>query len=89
MSNLIANSEIVFRQEFDDWALLFEPDTGRTYGLDPVSAFIWLRLDGNNSKEEILSALDKECEEGIPKNASLHFDEFVTDLLKYELIRRN
>ena len=88
MSNLIANPEVVFRQEFDDWAVLFEPDSGETYGLDPVSAFIWTKLDGKNSKEEILTALEKECEDGIPEDASQHIDDFIADLEKHGLVGR-
>ena len=86
MANLVANPEVVFRQEFDDWAVLFEPDSGETYGLDPVSAFIWQRLDGNKSKEEILAELDKECEGGIPEDAPKHFDDFISDLQKHGLV---
>ena len=36
----IANSTIVFREEFDDWAILFDPDTNETLGMNPVSAFL-------------------------------------------------
>jgi len=36
----IANPMVVFREEFDDWAVLFDPDSNETFGLNPVSAFI-------------------------------------------------
>ena len=31
------NPVISLREEFDDWALLFNPDTGRVVGLTPDS----------------------------------------------------
>ena len=36
----VANPSIVFREELDDWALLFDPDTGEAYGINPVGAYI-------------------------------------------------
>ena len=53
-SILMANPEIVFRQEFDDWAVLFGPDSGGTFGLDFVSAFIWKKFaEGKYRIEEL------------------------------------
>ena len=89
MANLVVNPEVVFRQEFDDWAVLFMPDSGETYGLDPVSAFIWKKLDGQNTKKEILLALEEECEGGIPEDAPEHFDAFIEDLKKNGLVGEN
>jgi hypothetical protein len=34
----------------------FDPDTGNTYGLDPIGVFLWKRLDGKHFVEDILSA---------------------------------
>ncbi len=50
---LIANPTIVLREEFDDWAVLFDPDTGNAYGMNPVSVFVWKHLDGNHTLEDI------------------------------------
>ena len=76
----MANPMVVFREEFDDWAVLFDPDSGESYGLDPVSAFIWKKLDGKHSIKSILNNLEKECEGGIPKDAPKHLQEFLDDL---------
>ena len=35
------NPLIVCREEFDGSAILFNPDTGDTYGLNPVALLIW------------------------------------------------
>jgi SynChlorMet cassette protein ScmD len=85
-SNPTVNPMVVFREEFDDWAVLFDPDTGESYGLDPVSAFIWKKLDGKHDKKSILDNLEKECEGGIPKDAPKHVQDFLGDLEKRGLI---
>ena len=56
----VANSQIVFREEFDDWAVLFDPDTGDSFGMNPLSAFIWKHLDGKLTLTDILSML-RQC----------------------------
>ncbi len=36
----LVNPEIVYREDIDEWAILFDPDTAETYGLDETSSFI-------------------------------------------------
>jgi len=76
---LIANPSIVFREEFDDWALLFDPDTGEAYGMNPVSVFIWKRLDGNHTIVDILRELNDHCED-VPVTADADISRFIHDL---------
>ena len=76
----VANPTVVLREEFDDWAVLFDPVSGEAYGLDPVSVFIWRRLDGQHTSPEILDKLRQECENGIPDEAPDHLKEFIEDL---------
>lgn len=82
----LVNPVIVFREEFDDWAILFDSDTAKTYGLDPVSVFIWKQIDGKHTQQDILSALKEKCDGGIPEDASQHLDEFIKDLENNGLI---
>jgi SynChlorMet cassette protein ScmD len=74
------NPSIVLREEFDDWAVLFDPDTGDAHGLDPVGVFIWQRLDGTRTAEEILAALGTACED-VPTDAPAHLEAFLDELL--------
>ena len=59
----IANPLVVFREEFDDWAVLFDPDSGNAFGLNPVSVFIWKRLDGEHTIQDILTELRESCKD--------------------------
>jgi len=77
----IANPLIVLREEFDDWAILFDPDTGDGFGLNPVSVFIWKRLDGKHTPQDILSELLETCED-VPENAEQEIQDFIEELEK-------
>ncbi|MCP4691791.1 MAG: PqqD family peptide modification chaperone, partial [Desulfobacterales bacterium] len=56
----IANPIVVFREEFDDWAVLFNPDTAAAVGVNPVGAAIWKRLDGRRGLHEIAAYIQAE-----------------------------
>jgi len=77
--NPLANPQVVLREEFDDWAILFDPDSGRGFGLNPVSVFVWKRLDGRHSEEDILEELKKKFD-NVPEDARSHVRDFVRDL---------
>ena len=76
----VANPLIVLREEFDDWAVLFDPDTGNGFAVDPVGVFIWKRLDGRHTPEEIVSELKINCED-VPDEAGEHCRKFIEELL--------
>jgi SynChlorMet cassette protein ScmD len=78
-SKPIANPLIVLREEFDDWAILFDPDSGDGFGLNPVSVFIWKRLDGKHTVKSIVSELIDDCKD-VPGDVEMHVNEFIQDL---------
>lgn len=77
----IAKPSIVLREEFDDWAVLFDPDTGDAFGLNPVGVFVWKHLDGRHSVDEIVAKLRKECE-GVPETAATEVRDFAHNLVE-------
>jgi SynChlorMet cassette protein ScmD len=77
----VANSLTVLREEFDDWAVLFDPDSGNAFGLNPVGVFIWKRLDGQHTIQDILKELHENCE-GVPDEAEEHLRNLVQDLVE-------
>jgi len=76
----VANPIIVLREEFDDWAVLFDPDTGEGYALDPVGVFIWKHLDGRHTPAGIVEELREICDD-IPPMAIDHCRAFIDDLI--------
>ena len=58
------NPKIVLREEFENQAFLYDPDTGDTYPLNPVGAFVWKCLDGGCSIGQIVDKLNGEFDTG-------------------------
>ena len=80
-SKPIANPMIVLREEFDDWAILFDPDAGEGFGLNPVSVFIWKYLDGKHTIQDVMAKLRENCDE-VPEDAEDRVRSFVEDLIE-------
>ena len=81
----VANPLIVLREEFDDWAILFDPDTGNAFGLNPTGVFVWKLLDGEHSLDDISTSL-RESAEAVPEEVKDHLQAFVQDLEKQGLV---
>lgn len=84
MNKPVANPLVVLREEFDDWAVLFDPDSGNAFGLNPVGVFIWKRLDGRHTIEDIQKELRQNCEE-MPREAEVHLKDFIQSLVEQGL----
>ena len=81
------NPCIVLREEFDKWALLFDPDTNAIFTIDPVAVFVWKRLDGRHTVADILKELRKRCNDA-PPDATGYIDNFIQELIKNGLAGR-
>jgi SynChlorMet cassette protein ScmD len=75
----IANPNVVLREEFDDWAVLFNPDTADASGINPVGVAVWKRMDGKRSLEEIVAEINNSFEE-VPAGALEEISAFVSTL---------
>jgi len=77
----VANPSIVLREEFDDWAILFDPDSGHAFGLNPVGVFIWKHLDGDHTIEDIYKEI-RATYKDIPHKTKKDIKDFVRNLLE-------
>jgi SynChlorMet cassette protein ScmD len=75
------NPTVVLREEFDDWAILFDPDTNVTLGINPMGVYIWKCLDGKHTINEILEDVRKNCD-SVPDDAESHLVDFIEDLIQ-------
>lgn len=87
-SKIIANPSIVVREEADNWALLFDPDTGETFGLNPVSVLVWKHLDGQHTVNDVLAHIHEKCAD-VPDEVEKDVKEFIQVLLEKEFIYIN
>ncbi len=81
----LANSAVRLREEFDDWAVLFNLDAGKGFGLNPTGVFIWKLLDGRHAVDDIIDRLRKEAED-VPDDVHQHISEFIRTLEKEGLV---
>ena len=75
----IANPVVVLREEFDDWAILFNPDTADAVGINPVGISVWSQLDGRHGLAEVVAALREQYAE-VPDAAVDEVKAFIDDL---------
>lgn len=75
----ITNPVVVLREEFDDWAVLFNPDKDDAIGINPLGVAVWKRMDGKRSLDEIVSEI-KENFDGTPATALQEISAFVKTL---------
>jgi SynChlorMet cassette protein ScmD len=83
--NPVANPLIVLREEFDDWAILFDPDTGNAFGLNPTGVFVWKLLDGKHGVDDIVTRLRAEADD-VPEDAGEHARQFIASLEQQGLV---
>ena len=75
----ITNPVVVLREEFDDWAVLFNPDTADAVGINPVGVALWKLMDGERSLEELVIEI-KDRFADVPGCANEDIKGFVGDL---------
>jgi SynChlorMet cassette protein ScmD len=77
----IANPTVVLREEFDDWAILFNPDTADAVGTNPVGVAVWKLMDGKHGIEEIIAEIRDQFAD-VPDAAPQDVIAFIRDLSK-------
>jgi len=75
----IVNPVVVLRKEFDDWAVLFNPDTAEAVGINPVGVTIWELLAADSSLLDIIENI-KENFADVPGSAAEDVQSFINDL---------
>ena len=75
----VANPIVVLREEFDDWAVLFNPDTAEAIGINPIGVAIWKLMDGERKLEEIVTKI-KDRFVDVPETALEEVTTFVGNL---------
>ena len=75
----IVNPVVVLREEFDEWAVLFNPDTAEAVGINPVGVVLWKLMDGERSLEEMVAEI-KDHFSDVPGTAIEQVTAFIGDL---------
>jgi SynChlorMet cassette protein ScmD len=73
------NEQVVLREEFDDWALLFDPDTGTVCGVNPVGVRVWKMIDGMRTVQDI-SRMIRDAYSDAPDSVEEDVAAFVNEI---------
>ncbi|MBQ6351856.1 MAG: HPr-rel-A system PqqD family peptide chaperone [Lentisphaeria bacterium] len=74
------NPTTVFREEFDNSAILFNPDSGDIFSLNPTGRVIWQALAEGGDEAAALKKLAENCQEPLPESAADDLREFIVQL---------
>jgi SynChlorMet cassette protein ScmD len=77
----IINPIVVLRKEFDDWAVLFNPDTAEAVGINPVGVAIWELLAAGSGMPDIVKNIEENFAD-VPGSAADEIQTFINDLTK-------
>ena len=75
----VRNPVAVLREEFDDWAVLFNPDTAKAVGINPVGVAVWKLLDGKRTIEEVIEGIEQQYDE-VPDSVQEEVSTFMDEL---------
>ena len=77
----IQNPLTVLRVEFDDWAILFDPDRAITMGINPTGVAVWRLIDGQRGIEDIIKGI-KEKLSDVSISADNEISDFIDELYR-------
>lgn len=78
---LVVKPNMVLREEDDDYALLFDPESGAVRILNAPAAAIWNLLDGRRTLAQVMGAL-REQFESLDTNAEAQVLKLIQDLFQ-------
>jgi radical SAM protein with 4Fe4S-binding SPASM domain len=78
-TNFKRSEKITYREE-DDVGLLCDPDTGSVNIINETAKFIWPRLNGEKTREDIIKEMLQEFDISDKKQAEEDFDKFISVL---------
>jgi len=77
----ISNPLVVLREEFDDWAVLFNPDTADAVGINPIGVVVWKKMDGKRTLAELVGEVRATFAD-VPDTVNDEVSAFVDNLVQ-------
>ena len=75
----VRNPVAVLREEFDDWAVLFNPDTAQAVGINPVGVAVWKLIDGKRTIKDVVQEVEQQYDE-VPESVQQDVTAIVENL---------
>jgi len=78
----MTNPDVVLREEDEDGALIYNPDTDQIKVINPTGLFIWQQCDGSKDLTGIISAMQESYDEVPEDEVSEQVEKFIDDMVK-------
>jgi len=75
------NPDVVLREEDEDGALIYNPDTDQIKVINPTGLFIWQQCDGSKDLTGIVSAMRESYDEVPEDEVSEQVEKFIDDMV--------
>ncbi len=84
-SLITAKPGVLLQEEQDNWGFLYNPENDLSFGVNPVSAFIWKQLETPHPFGELVTKVKTACTNA-PANIEDEILAFIKNLVEKELI---
>lgn len=81
LNRYMKNPDVVVREEDEDGALIFNPDTDQIRVLNPTGFFIWNLCDGSNDLNGMILAVKNTFRDVPDDQVSGQVEEYIEDML--------
>ncbi len=75
------NPEVVLREEDEDGALLFNPDTNQVKIINITGLFIWKQCDGSRNLSDICQSLEENFENFTPEQVTQDISDYIKEMI--------
>lgn len=79
-AKFICNPDVVLREEDEDGALLFNPDTNQVKVINNTAVFIWKLCNGSYGLAELISSLKEAFDEVPADQVEKDVQDFIEDM---------
>ena len=77
----MTNPDVVLREEDEDGALIYNPDTDQIKVINPTGLFIWQQCDGSKDLAGIVSAMKESYDEVPEDEVTEQVEKFINDMV--------
>ncbi|MDP8205477.1 MAG: PqqD family peptide modification chaperone [Candidatus Electryonea clarkiae] len=81
MKEVTLNPSVVFRDDLDDIAILYNPDNGKAFSLNQTGAIVWKMLYERKNIDEIVGIVT-DTFENTPVEIDDNIQEYITLLIE-------
>ena len=78
---LIASPNVLMHENLNDFAVLYDPSSGKSFAVNSVGVIIWKLLDGRRTIAEVRREVLRQCR-NVPSAAEEQVDVFLQSLVE-------